>query len=128
MSKKEKLVVAIFVLVAVVFVVPAYRLIEYFAAYPVQYLRIGKLSYAKARSVADSFMSKAADAPWEYVNGSFILDFEGTSPGAPRWVFRYRNPMTGQKSRRIYVRIPECQVHYTAIGLDHLPLHGSLPR
>jgi hypothetical protein len=128
MSKPKKLLVVISVLTVAVIAMPAYRLVEWFGAYPVQYLHVGRPSYSKARSVADSFMAKAVDAPWDYANGSFILDFDGTSTGAPTWVFRYHNPKTGQESSRIYVRIPEYQVYHTAIGLDQLPLHGSLPR
>jgi len=82
-------------------------------------------------------MKAAADGPWEYANESFILEMDNTlaNPtcwqmliGAPRWVFRYSNPATGQESIRIYVRIPEYKARYTAIGLDEIPLHGSLPR
>jgi hypothetical protein len=125
MSKPTKLLfVTISVLAAVIIAIPAYK---WFGPYGVQYARVGKPSYSKARSVADSFMAQAADAPWDYENGSFILDFDGTLSGTPTWVFRYHNPKTGQRSKRLYVRIPEYKVRYTAIGLDALPLHGRLP-
>jgi hypothetical protein len=127
MSKRNLLLV-ISVLIVAVIAVPAYRLGEWFGAYPVQYLRVGRPSYSKARSVADSFMAQTPGAPWDYLSGSFVLDFDGTLTGAPTWVFRYQNPKTGQKSIRIYVRIPEYKVRYTAIGLDALPVHGTLPR
>jgi hypothetical protein len=108
--------------------VPGYGLVRWFSAYPVQYFRVGKPSYSKARTVADAYMATAADAPWEHSNDSFILDFDGTFTGAPTWVFRYKNLKTGEKSIRIYVGIPKYQVYHTAVGLDPLPLHGSLPR
>ena len=127
MSKQMKLLVAISVLILVIIAVPAYRLVEWFGAYPVQYWRVGKPSYSQARNVADSFMAKTPDAPWNYMSGSFILDFDGTFEGEPTWVFRYQNPATGQKSIRIYVKIPEYRARHS-IGLDPIPLHGSLPK
>ncbi|SRR6266404_5788517 len=133
-SKRKKLLVALIVLIAIVLVSP---LVVWFGVLPVEYFRVGRPSYSKARSVADSFMSKSANGPWEHANESFILEIDFTRTnftrwdmitGEPRWVFRYRNPTTGQESVRIYVRIPEYEVHHTAIGLDEIPLHGSLPR
>ena len=128
MSKSRKVFIAISVLAVVIIAMFTYPLVVWFGAYPVQYLLVGKPSYLKARRVADSFMAKTPDAPWDYANGSFILDFDGTLTGAPTWVFRYRNRKTGHESIRFYVGIPEFKVRSTAIGLDQLPLHGSLPR
>ena len=131
MAKKKRLFAAILVfLIALVLARPAYFLAAWFSLLPIKYYTVGKPSYSRARGVADPFMAKAADGPWEYSNGNFILDFDGSSTGSPTWVFRYVNPRTGQKSIRIYVPIPEYRVHHTdrALGLDQLPLHGRLPR
>ncbi len=126
-SKRRKIGIALLIVFAVVGALPAYRIASFFAVYPVQYFRVGRPSYTKARSVADSFMATSTDGPWDYVKGRFILDFDDTETGRPSWVFRYHNPESGQNSKRIYVRIPEYRVYLTAIGLDSLPLHGSLP-
>jgi hypothetical protein len=126
-SKRRKIGVALLIVFAVIGALPAYRIASFFAVYPVQYFRVGRPSYAKARSVADSLMAKSSDGPWDFARGRFILDFDGTETGRPTWVFRYHNSTSGQNSKRIYVPIPEYRVYLTAIGLDPLPLHGSLP-
>jgi hypothetical protein len=126
-SKRRKIGVALLIVLAVVGALPAYRIASFFAVYPVQYFRVGRSSYPKARSVADSFVAKSPDGPWDSAKSRFVLDFDGTETGRPTWVFRYHNSKSGLNSERIYVRIPEYRVYLTAIGLDPLPLRGSLP-
>jgi hypothetical protein len=127
-SRMKKLRIILLVLIPALIAFPTYRIVAWFGVYPVQYFRVGRPSYSQARSTADSFIAKSPDGPWGYKSRSFVLDFDGTKNGRPTWVFQYHNPNTGQHSRRIYVRIPEYQVYLTAVGLDPLPLHGSLPR
>jgi hypothetical protein len=126
--QKKKLRIILLVLIVALIALPAYRIATWYGVYPVQYFCIGRPSYSKARSTADSFMAKSTDGPWEYQSRSFILDFDGTKNGRSTWVFQYHNPNTRQNSHRIYIRIPEYQVFLTDVGLDPLPLHGSLPR
>lgn len=128
MPRKKKLRIILVVSIVMLGALPAYQIFAWFGVYPVQYFRVGRPSYSKARNTADSFMANSPDGPWEYKSRSFVLDFDGTKNGRPTWVFQYRNPNTGQNSRRIYIRIREFQVYLTAVGLDPLPLHGSLPR
>ena len=127
MTTKKKLKITLIVLVLAVVALPAYWISAWFAIYPIEYFRVGRPSYSKARGAADLFMGKSSDGPWLYTRSSFILEFDGTKNGRPTWVFRYHNSNSGEDSRRIYVPIPEYQVHLKR-GLDPLPLHGSLPR
>ena len=87
-------------------------------------------SYAASGMAADQFMASALDGPWVRVQGRFVLDFDPNGylgKFAPHWVFRYRNPKTGEKSKRIYVTVPDHTVfHYNDV-LDPMPLLGFRP-
>ena len=115
MSRRRKLVlaaVALLVVVSALIGPPLYR------------------SYAASCAAADQYMASASDGPWVRARGRLVLDFD---PGgylgmlAPHWVFRYRNPKSGEGSKRIYVTIPDHRVYYHKDVLDPAPLLGIRP-
>ena len=87
-------------------------------------------SYRASCVAADQFMAGALDGPWVRMRGRFVLDFDPNGyfgKFTPHWIFRYRNPETGEKSKRIYVTIPDHTVFYYKYVLDPVPLLGFRP-
>jgi len=84
-------------------------------------------SYREARAAVEPLFASAPDGPWESWRVRLVSEFDGTWLGKPCWVFRYRNPETGQKSVRMYVRLSGNKRPYYNEGLDPRPMWGILP-
>src|SRR5438128_11328484 len=104
MSKKKILILVLSALSALVLAALVFHTVIWFCVLPVKYVFVGKPAYENARKAADAMMATSPDTPWEYLRGSFVLDFDGSFTGAPTWVFRYRSLKTGKESVRIYVK------------------------
>jgi hypothetical protein len=90
----------------------------------------GYRSYHTARRAADQYVTGATDGPWVRWKTRFVVDFEPSGPQsrfAPRWVFRYRNPRSGEKSRRVYVTVTGDRAFSYQHVLDPVPLLGFRP-
>ena len=90
----------------------------------------GYRSYRAACRAADQYVTGATDGPWVRWKTRFVVDFDPGGPQsrfAPHWVFRYRNPRSGEKSRRIYVTVTGDRAFSYRHVLDPVPLLGFRP-
>jgi hypothetical protein len=91
---------------------------------------IGYRSYRAACRAADRYVTGAMDGPWLRWKARFVVDLgPSDSKGwlAPHWVFRYRNPQSGNESRRIYVTVRGNRAFSYERVLDPVPLLGFRP-
>jgi hypothetical protein len=87
-------------------------------------------SYQAACRAADYYVTGSADGPWIRSKARFVIDFDLTgskSRFTPHWVFRYRNPNSGNESRRIYVSVSGDPAFSYERVLDPVPLLGFRP-
>ena len=90
----------------------------------------GYRSYRAACRAADQYVTGASDGPWIRSKTRFVVDFDVIgikSKFAPHWVFRYRNPRSGNESRRIYVSVTDDRAFSYEGVLDPVPALGFRP-
>jgi len=85
-------------------------------------------AYSAARIAAEKYVANASDGPWLPARVRLIVgdSHESSCGPALQWVFRFRNPHSGNQSKRIYVSFSGSHA-FTHRYLDPVPFLGSYP-
>jgi hypothetical protein len=88
-------------------------------------------SYRAACVAAERYVEVSDDGPWVRSKVRLVVDLDWSgSPVEPAllWIFRFRNPRSGNESRRIYTTFSGDRAFAYKVGvLDPVPLLGSRP-
>ena len=90
----------------------------------------GFRAYHASCLAADSYVAGAPDGPWVRAKSRLVIDLDpDASPiaAAPHWIFRFRNPRSGNESKRIYVTFFGDRAFSYSLVLDPVPLLGARP-
>jgi hypothetical protein len=83
--------------------------------------------YRAACVAADRFIATATDGPWVRCKVRLVLDLPDVWGDRVQWIFRFRNPQTGNESKRIYVTFSGERAFSYRKVLDPVPLVGVRP-